>query len=105
MQWLRAFNVALNKGPSRELTEKTPCDDVMLLAAQSLHTAFVRPGAGCPRNVQMILAAVVALRAALTHSPHNAELRLEVNHRKPFLHYLLCLFCPFSSLSAHFASL
>ena len=78
MQWLRAFHVALTKGPPRELTEKTPCDDVVLLVAQTLHTAFTRPSAGRPRNVQMALAAVVSLRAALALSPHNAELRLEV---------------------------
>jgi hypothetical protein len=77
-QWLRAFKVALTKGPPRELTEKTPCDDVVLLLAQTLHTAFARPADGRPRNMQMALAAVVALRAALALSPHNAELRLEV---------------------------
>jgi hypothetical protein len=78
MQWLRAFRTAATKGPPRELTEKTPCDDVMLLVAQTLHTAFVRSSSGGRRNTQMAVAAVVALRVALAHSPHNAELRLEV---------------------------
>lgn len=93
MQWLRAFSLALSKGPARELTEKSPCDDLVLLAAQTLHTDFVRSGTGGPRNVQMALAAVVALRAALTHSPHNAELRLEVIHRNPFPLFMLFFAC------------
>ena len=91
-QWLLAFNVALKKGPPREPTEKSPCDDVMLLVAQNLHTAYARSSSCGPRNIQMALAAVVALRAALAHSPHNAELRLEVcrseHHRAAFI--MLC---------------
>ena len=89
MQWLLAFNVALKKGPPREPTEKSPCDDVMLLVAQNLHVAYTRSSSCGPRNIQMALAAVVALRAALAHSPHNAELRLEVclseHHRAAFV--------------------
>jgi hypothetical protein len=66
----------------------------MLLVAQTLHTAYARSRVAVGRrNVQMALAAVVALRAALTLSPHNAELRLEV-FRRHFLHFFSCLHAP-----------